>query len=432
MKLSVDFNKPIGKIKPIHGVGQPPFSGINFGMLRYLTEAGIPYSRLHDVGGLYGMNRYVDIPNIFRDESLDPELAASYDFGFTDVLITALCRAGVEPIFRLGVTIENDHDISTLRINPPKSPEKWARICEHIVRHYNEGWANGYHLGLRYFEIWNEPDDTPDINLNPMWKGTAEEFFELYITTAKHLGALFPNIKIGGYGSCGFYKVANAVCDTDHEIDTGYFLDFFERFLDVVKETGAPFDFFSFHSYDSSVENNVTYAKYVRSRLDAKGFSKTEAILNEWNSEFEARGTLRHASLTAATLLALQDSPLDSANFYDARCGIGIYGSLFNPISRLPYPTYYAFTAFNRLYRLGSGVYLECSAKDIYAVAARNGKKLAIVIANPTGREEELSIEGLGKPDQYIITDRRGVDRATDYLPKLPPESILTICYILH
>ena len=33
----------------------------------YMTEAGIPYSRLHDVGGWMGGGLYVDIPNLFRD-----------------------------------------------------------------------------------------------------------------------------------------------------------------------------------------------------------------------------------------------------------------------------------------------------------------------------------------------------------------------------
>ncbi len=27
---------------------------------------------------------------------------------------------------------------------PPKDFKKWAVICEHIIRHYDENWANGY------------------------------------------------------------------------------------------------------------------------------------------------------------------------------------------------------------------------------------------------------------------------------------------------
>ena len=80
MNVNVNFNKTVGKIKPMHGVGQPPLRGVNFQMFRYLTEAGIPYSRLHDVGGAYGGFRWVDIPNIFRDFKKDPYDPESYDF----------------------------------------------------------------------------------------------------------------------------------------------------------------------------------------------------------------------------------------------------------------------------------------------------------------------------------------------------------------
>ena len=61
-KITLDFNKNIGQIKPMHAVGQPPFIGINFSMFDHLKNANIPYSRLHDVGGAYGRNIFVDIP----------------------------------------------------------------------------------------------------------------------------------------------------------------------------------------------------------------------------------------------------------------------------------------------------------------------------------------------------------------------------------
>ena len=72
MKISVDFNQVNGKIKAMHGIGQPPLTGgCNTSYFSYLKEAAIPYSRLHDVGGAYGGNRFVDIPNIFRDFDAD-------------------------------------------------------------------------------------------------------------------------------------------------------------------------------------------------------------------------------------------------------------------------------------------------------------------------------------------------------------------------
>lgn len=72
--ITVDFSKITGEIKPMHGVGQPLFIGIDFSMCDYLKDAHIPYSRLYDVGGPFGGNLFVDIPNIFRNFDADPEL----------------------------------------------------------------------------------------------------------------------------------------------------------------------------------------------------------------------------------------------------------------------------------------------------------------------------------------------------------------------
>ena len=55
--------------------------------MQILCDAGITYSRLHDVGGALGGNRYVDVPNIFRDFDADENDSNSYDFVFTDELI---------------------------------------------------------------------------------------------------------------------------------------------------------------------------------------------------------------------------------------------------------------------------------------------------------------------------------------------------------
>ena len=434
MELSIDFQKEVGKIKPIHGVGQPPLLGAqNHSMFHYLTEAGIPSSRLHDVGGEYGGNKFVDIPNIFRDFDADETLPESYDFAFTDTLITALMEAECEPFFRLGVTIENNLHVKAYRIFPPKDFGKWARVCEHVIRHYTEGWANGFYYDIKYFEIWNEPDDTADIPYNPMWQGTKEEYFALYVTTAKHLKKCFPHIKIGGYGCCGFYEIAGGICTaTDHEISTQYFLDFFEEFLAYIKEKAAPLDFFSWHSYDDSIEHNVAYAKYARERLDHHGFFATENICDEWNVNYDARGTLFHAAKIAAMLLAFQKSPLDASHYYDAQCTSSIYGGLFNCLTRTPYPAYYAFTAFNRLYRMQAQIEVKGEEEGIYAVGAREETWACVVIANPTGEEKTLSFLSDKKPHRFVVTDSLGVDRECYSLSRLPGESIVSVYFDLR
>lgn len=418
--ISINFNKKTGKIKPMHGVGQPPFGGIDFSYIKYLKDANIPYSRLHDVGGWFGGNMFVDIPNIFRDFEADVNDPEAYDFVFTDMLIAALEENGCEPVYRLGVTIENFHRIKAYRIFPPKNMEKWARICEHIIRHYNEGWANGYNYGIKYWEIWNEPDNGIDNTQNMMWHGTKEEYYELYRITSKHLRKIFGNsIKIGGYGHSGFY-VVDSIEDieksigiglgmkenpTDWEKRTEYFITFFDGFIDMVTRENLPFDFFSHHSY-ASVRATLKRQKYVEQRLDAAGLSDVEIHLNEWNTNARVneRGKSVASANTAAMMCVMQNTKMSMMCYYDARLGISMYGGMFNPMTYEPLCTYYTFKAFGNLYKLGTQVAAKSGSKDVYVLAATDGEKYGVLISN-TGKDTEIKLDAGKKMCGYLIDE---------------------------
>lgn len=447
MKLQIDFNKKIGEIKPMHGIGQPPILGTNDRMFHYLSEAGIPYSRLHDVGGAFGGNLYVDIHNIFRDFDADEQDEASYDFTFTDWLLQALLKQNCEPIFRLGETIENYHYIKAYRIFPPKDPAKWARICEKIIRHYNEGWANGFHMGIQYWEIWNEPDNGRDDSENQMWHGTKEEFYELYTVTAKHLKAVFGDaIKVGGYATCGFRHILSDPekfgIDCEKSDDECYasgrsanFIDFFEGFFTYIKKYDSPIDFFSWHSY-LSTDNTVICAGYLDRRLKELGYGNLETQLNEWNNVCEDRGnpllatrqateewgTGMAAAKTASMMCAMQYTGTKILCYYDARVGTSYYGGMFNPLTKEPFPAYYAFKAFNELYQLKNQV--ECtwcdkqgtsggasaSGSGVYVLAAERDGKKAVLLSNISQESAEISVNLSEDMTAYIVDNVRALE----------------------
>ncbi len=423
MTVKIDFSKNVAKMKPMHGVGQPPFSGVDFSKFHYLTEAGMPFSRLHDVGGLYGNNRFVDIPNIFRDFSKNPYDPDSYDFAFTDLIVTALVKAEVEPFFRLGVTIENNSYIKAYRIFPPDDYNKWAIICEHVIRHYTEGWANGFHYNIRYWEIWNEPDNGPDYNSNEMWKGSCEDFCRLYDVASKHLKNCFPHLKIGGYASCGFYAITTKNTPTPRE---QYFLDFFHKFISYIKKHGSPLDFFSWHSY-ASVSDTMKFADYARQYLDDNGYTETETSCNEWNPEVHLRGTAQHASIIAAMLISMQNHPIDTAMFYDARFGISVYGSLFNPLTGTPFLAYYDFLVFDELYKRGSQVESCTDNENIYALAAENDGDGYVMIANTSENETELNLEMNGKATECYVIDNDHMMSKCELPEKIGGYTVLAI-----
>ena len=436
-EIRIDWNAARGNIKPMHGVGQPPLLGTSTKLFQYLKEAGVPYSRLHDVGGRYGAYVFVDIPNIFRDFDADPTLPESYDFAFTDLLLAALDEYGVEPYYRLGVTIENYPSVRRYFTVPPKDNLKWAQICEHIIRHYTEGWAGGYHYRIRYWEIWNEPENHLNPDKNQMWSGTAEEYYDLYVTASKYLKARFPHLKFGGYAACGFYylmRTSEAPFNA-HPYDSPtaeWRMRYFEDFLRTLKEHGAPLDFFSWHSYDDHPAYNALYADYVRKTLDRMGFGETESSLNEWNAKCTLRGTAEHAATTAATLIALQQSPLDNAMFYDARCGASTYSGMFNPDTYKPYPAYYAFFDFNLLYRLGTEACALSDTEGVWVCAARDDHKGCVMVVNDTEKALPLSIRADGAVfDAGTVTKEECVHEECGVPELLPARSFVTLRYTL-
>ena len=435
MKLHYNFDKSIGRIKPMHGVGQPPFVGARSDMFHYLSEAGIPFSRLHDVGGPFGGNLYVDISNIFRDFDADVEDPSSYDFTFTDWLISSLVEHGVEPIYRLGETIENFYYIKAYRIFPPKDFFKWARICEHIIKHYNYGWAGGFHFNIKYWEIWNEPDNGRDNTENQMWHGTKEQFYELYSVTAKHLKKTFGDeIKVGGYATCGFRHVLSDPerygVDCERSFDTCYshprsrnFIDFFEGFFDYIKREGAPIDFFSWHSY-LTTDRTAILAGYLHRRLNELGYPQLETQLNEWNNSCEdrgdptvatqtamdLRGTAMAASMALSMMCAMQGTSTALLCFYDAQVGPSYYRGMFDPSSKKPTPLYYAFKAFNELYKLGSSVECIGAADGIYTLAAEGEGSKAVVIANTSEAEQMITTDLPSGMDAFLLCDGKNLE----------------------
>ncbi|MBE6590442.1 MAG: hypothetical protein E7646_00200 [Ruminococcaceae bacterium] len=416
--VSADFSKVCGRIKPMHGVGQPPLPAYNT-YHHYLTEAGIPFSRLHDVGGWMGGGLYVDIPNIFPNFEADENDEANYDFAFTDLVIKHLIDAKCEPYFRLGVTIENLHAVKAHRIFPPADFEKWARICEHVISHYIDGWANGFNYQITYWEIWNEPDDCFKDRYAAMWKGTPEQYYKLYSTTAKHLKSCFGDrIKVGGYGHCGLYEYVQ-----DKELEGigkeperiyEFCIQFLHGFMSHIKKENAPLDFFSWHVYDNCHETTAKdfaiiaeHAKYARRILDKYGYPNAESHLNEWNlfTDGKHRSSPVAAAKTLAFMLLMQNTPTDIMCYYDARIGHSAYGGMFNPDTLYPYRNYYSFCQFNTLYSLGEQYHSQTDNPNVYCCAAAKDKKAALVIANTCEHETicDIKIEGISTDDVMIL-----------------------------
>ncbi len=383
--VTVDPSVEVGPIKVMNAVNNGPTkprsdqTRSNFDEYAALK---IPYARVHDANlcTAYGGPHIVDILAVFPNWDADETKPENYDFTITDEYLSTIRAAGTEPFFRLGQSIE--HYIKKYHVHPPRDFAKWARICEHVVRHYNEGWANGFKWNIKYWEIWNEPDmgARADGRPSPTWTGTQEQFFDLYKTASLHLRTCFGDtIKIGGPAFCVWQR-------------------WIDPFLAFCQKEKLPLDFFSWHNYYSDARSPAAAARNVRKRLDKYGFTKTENHLNEWNYvkgwgdewvyslECESgRFAQKGAASIAAVMIACQDSPLDMLMFYDARLGTGM-NNLFNAVTYRPMKGYYPFLAWRRLAELGTQVRAGVETKDVksqqlFACAARNaaGKKALFI-----------------------------------------------------
>ena len=430
--FQIDFTQTAGPMKPLHGINNSP---ITWGeKLPELAEAGIPYVRLHDTAGAFGGTYFVDIPNIFPNADADALDPASYDFAFTDAYLKGLAESGVKIFYRLGVTIENHHTIKAYRIHPPKDLEKFAQICAGIVRHYNEGWADGFHYGIEYWEIWNEPENPP------MWTGTREEYFEMYRVTANYLKEQFPNIKVGGYAGCGFYAVNRPNCNDFFKS----FLTWFDAFLDYVtaEATCAPLDFYSWHLYTDDPEEIILHANYVDKKLKEHGLDRTENIFDEWNymhggdpDIYDKMKEMPGTAFTASALCLMQPSPIDKAMYYDA-LPQRTYGGLYYFPSGKVTKTYYSLWMFNKLYQLGTSVTVESSGRiKCYALAAKNSEHAAVLLVNNESEPKNIALEFVGAHmEDFSITlldadhlAEKATLAVNDSVVVLPPLSVVLL-----
>lgn len=401
--IKFDLSKASGKFKILNSTNGGPWHKrhandqwrSNF---EDYKKARIPYSRTHDSclsGSIYGGPYSYDITAIFPNFDADVNDPDSYDFACTDEAILTTLEAGTKTYFRLGQSIE--HQIKKHGTIPPKDFKKWAQICEHIIMHYNEGWANGYNLNIEYWEIWNEPDLDPDNSTDKRtWGGTKMQFFDMYEIAAKHLKARFPQLKIGGPALACNEEWAKA-------------------FLIEMNKRNVPIDFFSWHIYCQEPFQVVDKADRIKKLLINNGYKNTESHLNEWNYikdwtknfkySISAIHGLKGSSFILSCVCEAQKSPIDMLMYYDTRpsafCGAFDYYT-FEPLKGY-YPLYW----YGMFYDMQSEIREENHIENIYSLCGidKNGKTLTVLTHysdNDNSAEKEIQID-FGRTGRYEI-----------------------------
>ncbi len=384
--LSVDASKGAGPIRSFQGLNGPP-SPVMAGLpnlVEQYRDLRVDQVRTHDFMGPTEIDSRYDyrevnlvslIPDpaqrtgvvkagnesiIFPDWNADPEKPESYRFGPTDKVIASIRESGAEVYYRIGRSWGANTD-------PPADYDKFANIVKHIAMHYNQGWANGFHENIRYWEFWNEPEG--------FWGGTPEQFYSIYEKTARALKSVDPNLKVGGDAQASPHGVS----------------PWREGLLDYCAAHQVPLDFFSWHTYafgSADPYDVVRLGQEVRRSLNTHGFPHAESILSEWNISYDYTlqeaaelQSAHNAAFVGAVLVYLQDASIDHAHFYR---GDAAWMGLFD-LNGYYYKPAYVFKAMGQM--RNTPVRLAVTGADTFGFAvlagkSEDGKTVQILISN--------------------------------------------------
>jgi len=272
LKLTADFSRKLRPMGKLNGMNNGPLMAY-IDRTDAFQEMGVDYVRFHECHAQHA--KCIEVPFVFPDFNADEYDPANYYFDQTDAVIKAAHDIGAEIMYRFGMGTETG--AHRLFLTVPPDYEKWGRIVIQILKHYNEGWANGFHYGIRWCEIWNEAD------LKQYWPGPLSEYAKFYCTVAKMLRDYDPTLLICPSGFAdGLYEhpgmdAPQEKIDAWNEVN-----EFFHSFLDTVRQENIPMDCFPWHCYVLDSKECAHRLDLHMNLLRAHGMEDIELINTEW------------------------------------------------------------------------------------------------------------------------------------------------------
>ncbi|MFB6726700.1 glycoside hydrolase [Kribbella sp. NPDC056345] len=177
-----------------------------------------------------------------------------YDFTIADQTYDTIVAAGHHPLVELAFTpraLVPDHAKAEFPFEssptqyseyeagwwsyPPKDYDKWGGLVAALAQHCLDRYGAS-EVSQWLWELWNEPDIF-------YWRGTPEQFHDLYAVTAAAIRSVLPEGRVGG----------PAVTGGDNGVT------FLRGFLTACSERDLPLDFVSFHTKGSAFSPWRTY-----------------------------------------------------------------------------------------------------------------------------------------------------------------------------
>ena len=374
--ILVDFGRRCGKIKPLNSLTRGPLfnTPTPINLTEAYREMGVRLIRTAGYECADTDTLPLDVSRIFPSPMLDERFPESFDFAFSDKYLRAIKDMGASIYLRLGESLDRYSRNST---RPHLNPEKWARVAEKIIRHYNNAWGGGMRLGIKYVEIFPGADRMPIFTKNP------KLYYEFYRIVASHLKAAFPTLKIGAYSMGGFSSLNHY----NANIEEKHYITFLEGFLAHIssKTTHAPLDFLSWQCAPESAEELAIHSNYAKSYLSQYNLKKCMSIVSELSPVSDNPKLSRsYPSLLLASLINAQDAAIDAIFYKDMHpySPSNALLTIDDGVSLHRYASFGAYAAFGKLLSLGTLAYTSDNfRKEIYTLAAVGNGKGALVIA---------------------------------------------------
>ncbi len=349
-QLSVDTNTVINEFKQYKDVSQ---GGIKDVLETQYWASMAPWLQKID-------SKLIRLDHVFDDSYYDVVTRKNGQLHFNwerlDKILNEIFAMGAQPFFSLSyMPMALAKDKENGPYGPPSDYLEWQKLCNELVKHMKVKWNSS---GL-YYEIWNEPD------LSGFWKGTREEYFELYRYGSLGISEADPTAKIGGGGFAG--------------------LTWLQPFLQFVSDRKLVLDFYSWHNYNFEPESYRGQIQSVKNYLLKFGFTQTETIYSEWNINGLCavdNDSFYNAGYAAAVTKIFTEENLSKGLFFMAKDEkrdpelFGQWGFLTNRNN--PKPVYNFFDVYSRL--RGDLVHLDTSNRAIDGFAVKDGETLRILI----------------------------------------------------
>ena len=246
--------------------------------------------------------RYIRFHGIFHDvlHTVRVENGKTvYDWDQIDQLYGDLLARHIKPFVELGFTPQalatSNNSIFYWHGNTSHpNPVGWQNLVDAFIRHIESRYGQD-EVRTWYFEVWNEP------NLSGFWEGGDQKaYFALYDLTAKTIHSVDPALRVGGPSTAGAAWVP--------------------EFLAHVRQSGAPVDFVSTHTYgvqggfldengksdtklDPSPDAIIGDVRKVRAQISASAFPKLPLYFTEWSTSYTPRDSVHDSYISAPYIL---------------------------------------------------------------------------------------------------------------------------------